>query len=295
MDGGGGQSGGVREAPRAEDDALISVVVLTKNEADNLPRCLDALEFSDDVLVLDSGSTDETCAIAGARGARVMTRAFDSFGRQRNFAMESGGLRHEWVLHVDADEVVTPELRVELQRIARVGASTPAFRSPSRMMLMGRWLKHAGMYPSYQVRFGRRDELRFVDHGHGQREALPPEQVGTIDAPFDHYNFSKGLDDWHARHRRYAAEEAQQMLAERSELLGLAQLFSGDPTQRRRALKRVSAKLPFRPALRFAYAYLLRGGFLDGRPGLLYARMLATYQRYIDEEVARRAAARNSA
>jgi glycosyltransferase involved in cell wall biosynthesis len=262
---------------------VISVVVLTKNEAANLPRCLDSVGFSDDVLVLDSGSTDDTCAIAQARGARVMTRAFDSFGRQRNYAMEAGQLRHDWVLHVDADEVVTPELRAELQRIAGGGAKFPAFRIPSRMILMGRWLRHAGMYPAYQVRFGRRDALRFIDHGHGQREALPPEQVGTIDAPFDHYNFSKGLEDWYARHRRYAAAEAEQALAERIEPLRPTQLFSADPTARRRALKRLGNRAPFRPQLRFAYTYFLRGGFLDGLAGLRYAGMLATYQRYIDE------------
>jgi glycosyltransferase involved in cell wall biosynthesis len=261
---------------------MISVVVLTKNEAANLPRCLDSVSFCDDVLVLDSGSTDETCAVAQERGARVMTRPFDSFGRQRNYAMDAGALRHEWVLHLDADEVVTPELRVELQRIAAEGDALLAFRIPSRMILMGQWLRHAGMYPAYQVRFGRRDALRFIDYGHGQREALPPEQVGTIDAPFDHYNFSKGLDDWYARHRRYAAEEAQQALAERIDPLRPGQLFSSDSTLRRRALKRLGNRLPFRPQLRFAYTYILRGGFLDGRAGLRYAGMLATYQGYID-------------
>jgi glycosyltransferase involved in cell wall biosynthesis len=262
---------------------MISVVILTKNEADNLPRCLDSLGFSDDVLVLDSGSTDDTCAIAQARGARVLKRPFDSFGRQRNFAMDQGDLRHEWVLHVDADEVVTPALREELQRIARDGAASPAFRIPSRMILMGRWLRHAGMYPAYQVRFGRREALRFIDHGHGQREDLPPDQVGTIDAPFDHYNFSKGLEDWYARHRRYAAAEAQQALSERVQPLALSELFARDPTKRRRALKRLSNRLPLRPSLRFLYTYVLRGGFLDGAAGLRYAGMLATYQRYIDQ------------
>jgi glycosyltransferase involved in cell wall biosynthesis len=261
---------------------MISVVILTKNEAENLPRCLDSVSFSDDVLVLDSGSTDDTCAIAQARGARVMTRPFDSFGRQRNYAMEAGGLRHDWVLHLDADEVVTPELKSELQRIAAAGSNLPAFQIPARMILMDTWLRHAGMYPSYQVRFGRRDLLRFVDHGHGQREALPPDQVGTIEAPFDHYNFSKGLEDWYARHRRYAAAEAEQAIAERNQPLKPVQVLSLDRTERRRALKRLGNRLPFRPQLRFAYTYFLRGGFLDGRAGLRYSSMLATYQGYID-------------
>lgn len=267
---------------------MISVVVLTFNEADNLERCLESAGFSDDVLVLDSGSTDDTCAIALARGARVLTRSFDSFGRQRNYAMEHGDLKHGWVLHLDADEVVTPELRATLLAISNAKSSPfPAYRIPSKLMLMGRWLRHSGMYPAYQVRFGRREALRFIDHGHGQREALAPELIGTIEAAFEHYNFSKGLDDWYARHRRYAEQEAVQALAEQGHALHLSDLVRADPTVRRRALKRLANRLPFRPSLRFSYSYFLKLGFLDGRPGYQYARMLATYQSFIDQSLAR--------
>ena len=265
---------------------MISVVVLTFNEAANLPRCLASVRFSDDVLVLDSGSSDDTCAVARELGARVLTRPFDSFGRQRNFAMDSGELRHPWVLHLDADEVVTPELREALLSIAAANNSDPvAYRIPARLILMDRWLRHAGMYPAYQVRFGRRDGLRFIDHGHGQREDLPPDRIGTIDEPLDHHNFSKGLEDWYARHRRYAKAEASQALAERSEPLRPLDLLAADRTARRRALKRVANRLPLRPWLRFAYSYLLRRGFLDGAAGYRYACMLADYQRFIDAEL----------
>jgi len=273
---------------------VISVVVLTKDEAANLPRCLGSVAWADDVLVLDSGSSDDTVAVAHSLGARVMTRPFDAFGSQRNFAMEQGGLRNEWVLHLDADEVVPPELRAALQAIVREGAGArfPAWRIPSKVILMGRWLKHAGMYPAYQVRFGRRDALRFIDHGHGQREALPPEQVGTIEAPFDHYNFSKGLNDWFARHLRYARAEAVQAMAERGTALQPGDLLSRDPTVRRRALKRLGNRLPFRPTLRFWYAFAVRRGFLDGAAGYRYSRMLETYQRFIDLNIAELEASR---
>lgn len=262
---------------------MISVVILTMNEAINLPRCLASVDWCDDILVLDSGSTDATVEIAKLANARVMHRPFDSFAGQRNHAMEQGGLRHSWVLHLDADEVVRPELRSELLAVA--GAASvrfPVYRVPSRIILNGRWLRHAGMYPSYQVRFGRREALRFVDHGHGQREVQAPGQVGTIAAAFDHYNFSKGVNDWYARHLRYAKEEARQAWQERGEALQIAGLWSGDATERRRALKRIAHRLPCRPSLRFVYSYFLRGGFLDGAAGLQYARMLATYQRFID-------------
>jgi glycosyltransferase involved in cell wall biosynthesis len=266
---------------------MISVVILTLNEADNLPRCLDSVSWCDDVLVLDSGSSDDTCRIGAQCGARVMTRAFDSFGKQRNHAMEQGELRHEWVLHLDADEVVSPALRAELELVVNAaGNPFAAFRIPSKLILMGRWLRFSGMYPAYQVRFGLRDRLRFVDHGHGQREALPAELVGTLQGAFDHYNFSKGINDWFARHLRYAAAEAAQALAERQQPLALTDLFASEPTRRRRALKRIANRLPLRPALRFAYVYVLRGGFLDGRAGFRYARMLAIYQYFIDLNLA---------
>lgn len=262
---------------------MISVVILTLNEAANLPRCLASVAWSDDVVVLDSGSTDDTVTVAQAHGARVLTRHFDSFAGQRNFAMEHAGFRYPWVLHLDADEVVTPALRDELQAIAAAdSASFPVYRVASKIIFMGRWLKHAGMYPAYQVRFGRTDALRFIDYGHGQREVQPPEQVGTLQHPLEHYNFSKGVNDWFARHLRYAEREARLLLAERTQPLRLGELFSADATLRRRALKRVAGRLPLRPWLRFLYAGILRGGFLDGLAGLRYARMLAIYQHFID-------------
>jgi glycosyltransferase involved in cell wall biosynthesis len=262
---------------------VISVVILTFNEASNLPRCLDSIRWCDDVLVLDSGSTDDTAAIARAAGARVMTRSFDSFAGQRNYAMEHGLLRNSWVLHLDADEAVTPEFREELRAISETQqASFPIYRVPSKLIFQGRWLRYSGMYPAYQVRFGRREQLRFIDHGHGQRESLPVEQVGTICSPLDHYNFSKGVNDWFARHLRYARGEASQVLAERRDALRLGDALSFDATTRRRALKRLANRLPFRPALRFFYVYIVRRGFLDGRAGFRYARMLGIYQYFID-------------
>ncbi|QNN69278.1 glycosyltransferase family 2 protein [Thermomonas carbonis] len=266
------------------------------NEAANLPRCLASIAWSDDVVVLDSGSTDATVEIAQARGARVITRPFDSFAGQRNHAMEHAQFKHSWVLHLDADEVVTEVLREELLAIA-CAASTrfPVFRVPSRIIFMEQWLKHAGMYPAYQVRFGRADALRFIDHGHGQREVQPPEQVGTLVHPLDHYNFSKGINDWFARHLRYAEHEARQMLAERAQPLRIGDMLSMDATIRRRGLKRIAARLPMRATLRFLYSYVLRRGFLDGIAGLQYARMLAIYQQFIDFNIQQSTASRDHA
>lgn len=264
---------------------MISVVVLTWNEEANIARCLASAAFSDDILVLDSGSSDRTVELAAQAGARVAVRPFDTFAAQRNFAMAQG-LRHRWVLHLDADEVVTPELRDELLALAGAPQSPHAvYRVPSRLIFMGRWLRRAGMYPAYQVRFGRAEALRFVEHGHGQREVQAAHEVGTLTAPLDHHNFSKGVNDWFARHLRYARREAEEVAHGRGAASRLSDLLARDPTVRRRALKGLAARLPMRPALRFAYAYLLRGGFLDGRAGYHYARMLGMYQYLIDRNL----------
>jgi glycosyltransferase involved in cell wall biosynthesis len=259
---------------------MISVLILTLNEEINIGDCLDSVTWADDVLVLDSGSEDRTVEIAQDRGARVMHRDFDDFASQRNYGLKEGNLRHEWVLHLDADERVTPALRDALQGKAR-HQEQRAFRVPSKLMFQGRWLKHAGMYPTYQVRFGRREALTFTQVGHGQRGALPPEQVGTIDEPLLHYVFSKGIADWVRRHNRYSSDEAAHARETRLRSVNWRALMSGNAQARRRALKDLSYALPFRPLLRFLYVYLWRFGFLDGRPGFDYAVLLAFYEYLI--------------
>jgi hypothetical protein len=209
-------------------------------------------------------------------------RPFDSFGAQRNHAMDTCTFRYRWVFHLDADEVVTPELRDELCAIAAAGEPAyPVYRVPSRLMFMGAWLRHSGQYPSYQVRFGTAEALRFVDYGHGQREVQAPHEVGTLAAPLDHYNFSKGVNDWLARHLRYAQAEAQQARAVRGAPVPWSALVSADGTRRRRALKQASYRMPFRPLVRFLYVYVVRRGFLDGAAGLHYATMIALYDYFI--------------
>lgn len=259
----------------------LSVVVLTFNEADNIERCLRSVAWADDVLVLDSGSSDATVPLALACGARVLTRAFDSFAGQRNYAMEQGELAGDWTLHLDADEEVPAALREELLALMRFPpAGLTVWRVPSRMLLEGVWLRRSGLYPSYQVRFGRTSDLRFRDHGHGQREVQPPSQVGTLAEPLDHHNFSKGMNDWFTRHLRYARQEALQSLSQDTSF-HWHELFSRDVTQRRRAVKQAFSGLPFSPLLRFVFQYLLRGGIFEGRKGFQYSAMLAIYQYFI--------------
>jgi glycosyltransferase involved in cell wall biosynthesis len=259
----------------------VSVLILTRNEEQNLPACLASVKWCDDVVVLDSCSTDRTVGVAKSAGVRVFERTFDDFATQRNYALDEIPFRHSWVFHLDADERFTEPLRRECAaEIAEDRYS--GFLVPSKLMFMDKWLRWSGMYPVYQMRLMKLGEIRFIQAGHGQREADAKRGVGKLREPYLHYNFSNGMDDWRQKHDRYSTKEAEESLREREEgTVGWRDLIGSDPVGRRRALKRLSMRLPLRPALRFLYMYVLRLGFLDGKPGLVYCRLLASYERMI--------------
>jgi glycosyltransferase involved in cell wall biosynthesis len=273
----------------------VSALILTFNEERNIATCLGSLTGIDDIVVVDSGSTDRTCSLAEDHGARILTRPFDNFANQRNFGLDEGGLRNEWVLHLDADEVTTPEFLAALESLSPE-PGIEGYRVPSKTILNGRWLRYSGMYPTYQVRIGHRDRMRFRQVGHGQREDLAPEQIGTLLEPYLHYNFSHGITQWLRKHVGYADAEAEQLLHECRQGLRLGDLFAVNRTERRRALKRLVNRLPvvLRPPLRFLHAYVLRRGFLEGRAGLQYAVMLSCYEAMIATQVLDKGSARRA-
>lgn len=257
---------------------MISALILTLNEELNLPACLDSIRWCDDILVVDSFSSDKTSEIAKSRGAVVVQRRFDCFANQRNFGLENHDFRYDWILHLDADERVSDELHAEMTSEIRKGEKK-AYRVASKIMFYGKWLKHSGMYPAYQVRLGRKDFLRFVQTGHGQREDGASDEIGTLRSPFIHYCFSKGLTDWFEKHNRYSRDESLWATRAVENSIDWAGIFSiRDAVCRRRALKALSFRLPFRPTLRFLYMYLFRLGFLDGWQGLTYCRLLSIYE-----------------
>jgi glycosyltransferase involved in cell wall biosynthesis len=264
---------------------VFSVLILTLNEERLLPRCLASLAGCDDVVVLDSGSTDATAAIARAAGARVFTRPFDDFAGQRNHAQTQIAFRHRWVFHLDADEQFTPELLAECRAVAATSANLDGCYVAPRMIFQGRWIPHCTDFPAYQARFVRAPEFRFVQVGHGQREAAG-QRLGWLQASYLHDLSAGGEEEWLAKHRRYARQEAAAHLAAGGSVRW-AQLVSADRLVRRRALKELSYRLPFRPALRFVYQYLFRRGFLDGRAGWRYCRLLARYEGFAVTEARR--------
>jgi glycosyltransferase involved in cell wall biosynthesis len=253
----------------------VAGVVLCLNEASILPRCLNSLRWCDELLLLDSGSSDTSCEQATALGARVLLHRPEGrflITEQRNWALEHGGLRSDWVLFLDADEEISPHCRAAIEAAIRRPEAPDGFELTPRYWFLGRWLKRTQGYPNWHPRLLRQGRMHFEG---GVWESFPTGQrIGRVHQPYGHYAFSKGIDDWLERHRRYADWEAERITAYLagggSEALG---------TRRWLGLRRVSARLwPLRPPLRFLQKYVLQGGFLEGWQGLLFALLMAGYE-----------------
>ena len=258
----------------------VSVLIYTLNEEIHLPVCLDHLRWCDDVIVVDSFSTDRTEAIAKEHGARFFQHEFEGFGSQRNWSLENIDIKHDWVLILDADEKVPAELADELCRIARENPDeVGAFRLRRRFYMWGRWLRYSSLYPTWVVRFIHKDRVRYINRGHAETQEVQGE-IRDLENDLIDENL-KGIDEWFERQNRYSTKDAQYELQQQGDSLRIGELFSGDPLTRRATLKRIAWRLPFRPFLYFLYSYVWRLGFLDGRDGLVFCLMKATYQQMV--------------
>ena len=258
----------------------VSILILTLNEEDNLPACLQSVKWSDDIVVLDSYSSDRTVTIAQGVGARVVQRRLDNWAAHQNWALDHIPFKHPWVFYLDADERMTEELKDEILAIASDSSrASVAYYCGRRNLFMGRWIKHA-MPPGMVMRFFRPSRIRF------QRLVNPTPVIdgphGYLREMLVHYNFSKGITEWIEKHNRYSLLEAYEGMRLLHAPSGeQPSLFGSDPALRRRALKNLSFRLPWRPFLKFAYLYLLQGGVLDGRPGLTYCVLQSFYEYMI--------------
>lgn len=262
--------------------AKVSVLILTLNEEKNLARCLESVSWSDDVVVLDSYSTDQTLEIARRHGARVFQRKFDNWSAHQNWANENIDFKHKWVYYSDADEVVSPELAAELREIADDvpgdgAAAHVAYRVRYKNYFLGKWIRFAGGYPIWVLRFFQPDKVRW------ERLVNPAPvvdgSVGFLRHHFLHYSFNKGFDAWFDKHNKYSMGEALETIRSLDEdKFRFSSLLASDPPARRRALKELSFRLPMRPVARFLYLYLLKFGFIDGKAGFHYCVLVSIYE-----------------
>jgi glycosyltransferase involved in cell wall biosynthesis len=234
--------------------ARLSVVVVTLNEEARLRECLDSVAWADELIVVDAESQDKTAAIAREVTDRVFVRPWPGFAAQKNFGLEQAG--GDWILSLDADETVSPPLRAEIEAILKAGGVAAGYALPRRNVFWGRWVRHGGLYPDWQVRLFRRGHGRFVERAVHESVRVNGE-VARLRGHLEHRSY-RDVADFLARADRYTALAAEEWLA------------AGRPV-------RPLLDLVGRPAGRFLGMYVARAGFLDGWRGFLLATLYAYY------------------
>ncbi len=274
----------------------LTVLIPVKNEQVNMERCLRHLHWCKHIYVIDSQSHDATIPMSQAMGAEVYQFYYKGgWPKKRNWALDTLHWPTEWVLILDADEVMTPELAREIRDVVE-GHWTPdkpenagcgdGYWLNRRFMFMGSWIKHCGYYPSYNIRLfkhwaGRYERIgQLGDTGSGDNEVhehvvLKTGDAGYLKHEFLHYAYPN-LAVWTEKHNRYTTWEAYAMLAGNKGQIEAK--LRGGAIQRRRWIKKMARKLPFRPTLRFLYGYVYQRGFLDGYPGYIMCRLMAWYE-----------------
>lgn len=253
-----------------------SAIVLTRNEVDNLDRCFASLRWCREIIVVDSGSADGTQEKAAKLGAKVYVHVQQgpfNIAEQRNWALDNTGIKDGWVLFLDADETVPSDLQRDL--CAVVVDSNPAhlaYELTPRYLFWGRWLKRTQGFPNWHPRFLRWGSTRFVGGVWEHFELSSPQRLAT---PYDHYANSKGLSDWVARHDRYSTWDAGRIF----EFLENPSDETALGTKRKLRLRKLAARFwPLRPLARFFTMYVLRGGFVEGLPALVFCLLYAGYE-----------------
>jgi glycosyltransferase involved in cell wall biosynthesis len=269
-------------ARTAGETVPVSVLIPTLNEERNIADCLASVGFAAERIVYDSFSSDRTLDIAREAGARIEQRKFDVFSRHKNWALDNLSFAHAWILILDADERITPALEAEIRAVV-ANPTADAYYLPRQNFFAGRWIKHCGMYPDWQLRLFKRGSARYEDrivHEH----MLTTGATSRLKNPIRHDDY-KGMERYIDRHNTYSTMEAIAVYHELSGNSGnaLEASFLRPGPHRRRALKNFAYRhLPFRPALVFFYMYIVRGGILDGRTGFHYSLLRATYEFQID-------------
>lgn len=280
------------------DRLPVSVIIPVKNEERNISACIESAAWADEVWVVDSGSDDRTVEIAERLNARVVQFKFaGGYPKKKNWALDNLPFRNEWVLILDADERVTPELEAEIRDLFSNGALADGYYINRKLIFLGRWIRHCGWYPSWNMRLFRRQLGRYE-----RLETEDVENTGDVEVhehivlggdsrylkhDLLHEDF-KSVYHFIERHNRYSNWDARvyhNMASGRQgqETIG-ASLF-GSPLERKRFIKKIWARLPFRPAIRFLWMYVFKLGFLDGRPGLIFCTLMTMHEAVISAKM----------
>lgn len=266
----------------------VTAIVATKNEEVAISRCLSALRDFDEVVVVDSGSVDKTVAIARQWGARIVSFVWDGrYPKKRQWSLDRLDLRNDWVMFVDADEVVTRDLAHEIRLIFHFGPECAGYFIDGLYVWRGKVLRHGlrnsklALFDRRRIAFPKVEDLDIPGmgemEGHYQpvlKDAYCSDTIGRIDAPMLHYA-APNREEWDRRHERYAMWEAG---------MNVRDAWPEDPVVWRQRLKMLFRAIPLRAVAAFLHSYVLKRGFLDGREGFDFARARAGYYRLIDRQ-----------
>ncbi|PIQ83290.1 MAG: hypothetical protein COV75_08300 [Candidatus Omnitrophica bacterium CG11_big_fil_rev_8_21_14_0_20_63_9] len=233
----------------------VTVVILTKNEAARIRECIESVRWAAEVLVIDDDSADDTREIAASLGARVLRRTMENEGRHRNWAQAQAA--HEWVLNLDADERVTPELAQEIAAVVQGHPAYETYAIPRRNFIGPRWVRHGGWYPSAQLKLFKRSVLRWEEASVHPRAFSDDRPCPSLRHDILHYSY-RDLSDFIEKLNRQTTLEANKWIA------GGRKVTLG--------------KALWRAADRFWRAYVAKQGFRDGMLGFLVAWFASAYQ-----------------
>jgi len=271
----------------------VSVLIPAKNEESNLPACLESVARADEVFVVDSQSSDRSIEISTNYGANVVQFYFNGrWPKKKNWSLDNLPFRNEWVLIVDCDERITPELWDEIATVIQ-DPNYNGYYLNRRVFFLGQWIRYGGKYPDWNLRLfkhksGRYENLNTEDIPNtGDNEVhehvILDGKVGYLKNDMLHIDF-RDIYHWLERHNRYSNWEARvyyNILTGNDESGTIGANLFGDAVQRKRFLKKIWVKLPFKPLLRFILFYFIRLGFLDGKAGYIYGRLLSQYEYQI--------------
>ena len=245
-------------APRGLEMEKISVTIITKNEEKNIGRCLESLQWVDEIIVVDTNSDDKTVEICKQFTDHVFNESWHGYGKQKNICAAKA--QNRWILNIDSDEVVTPELAEEIQKVQKEGPKYPVYHLPRKNYFGDRWVRFGGWYPDRILRFYDKEKVAFSETQVHER-LTPDENAGSLKRPLTHYSY-RDHEDYIQRQDRYSTLYAQEKMANG---------FRANWTH-----------LYLRPSFIFFRNYILKQGFRDGYLGFFLAKNAAnyTYQKY---------------
>jgi len=264
----------------------ISVVIITLNEEENIGACLESVkDWVDEIFLVDSGSTDKTLGIAKNYTDKICFHKFENFAKQRNWAQDNLPITNEWVLHLDADERISPGLAQSLEKFFSSGTDVDGVMAPRRTIFRGKWIRFGGHYPVYQLRLFKKNKGRSEERFYDQNYIVKGNTIKILGDIINVIN--PDLNEWKDRHRRWAVLEAREIIDNKSRLMNMD--LKGNPIERKNWLRyNIYYKSPLflRAILYYFYRYILRLGFLDGVQGFVFHFWQGLWYRIlVDKEI----------